>query len=165
MVVLYALGILSQVVAVIAWFIVLFTGKLPSGLAGVQTMYLRYANRVYAYAGFLKDAYPPFAFDTTSTDPGNYAGETVDFEPELENRNRLTTFFRLILVIPHLIVLFFLGIAAWLAVFPIGFIAVLVTARWPEGIRRFVVGVMRWSLRVNAYQLLLTDEYPPFSLD
>ncbi len=30
----------------------------------------------------------------------------------------------------------------------------------------FVVGVGRWGLRVNAYAfLLVTDRYPPFSLD
>jgi Domain of unknown function (DUF4389) len=41
----------------------------------------------------------------------------------------------------------------------------LFTARWPEGLRTFIVGIMRWSTRVNAYLYLLTDEYPPFSLD
>jgi hypothetical protein len=47
----------------------------------------------------------------------------------------------------------------------IAFFAVLFTGRWPEGLRSFVVGVMRWGTRVNAYLLLLTDKYPPFSLD
>jgi hypothetical protein len=42
---------------------------------------------------------------------------------------------------------------------------VLFTGRWPDGLRTFVVGVIRWATRVNAYFLLLTDEYPPFSLD
>jgi Domain of unknown function (DUF4389) len=41
----------------------------------------------------------------------------------------------------------------------------LFTAHWPEGLRTFLVGVLRWSTRVNAYFYLLTDEYPPFSLD
>lgn len=162
--VLYALGILSQVVAIITWFVVLITGKLPANLAGVQAMYLRYENRVYAYAGFLKTAYPPFSFDTATQDPGDYVGEIVEIEPKLEQRNRLTVFFRLIMVIPQLIVLFFLGIAAWICHF-IGFFVVLFTGHWPEGIRQFIVGVMRWALRVNAYQLLMTDEYPPFRLN
>jgi hypothetical protein len=162
LVVLYALGVLSEIVGVISWFVVLITGRLPASLAGVQAMYLRYYNRVMAYQGFLLEAYPPFSFDTDSVDPGDYQGEIVDIEPDLEDRNRLTTFFRFFLVVPHVVCLFFVGIAAfaaWIA----GFFAVLVTGHWPEGIRQFVVGYMRWSLRVTAYHLLLTDEYPPFS--
>ena len=55
------------------------------------------------------------------------------------------------------------GIAAffaWLA----ALVAVVVTGRWPEGLWDFLVGYLRWTLRVNAYALLLTDRYPPFSL-
>jgi hypothetical protein len=47
----------------------------------------------------------------------------------------------------------------------IAFFAVLFTAKWPEGLRRFAVGYLRWNLRVNAYFYLLTDESPPFNLD
>jgi Domain of unknown function (DUF4389) len=47
----------------------------------------------------------------------------------------------------------------------IAFFAVLFTGRWPEGLRSFIVGVMRWGTRVSAYFLLLTDTYPPFSLE
>ena len=43
--------------------------------------------------------------------------------------------------------------------------AVLITGRWPEGLRDFIVGVHRWAYRVQAYVFLLTDEYPPFQLD
>jgi Domain of unknown function (DUF4389) len=42
---------------------------------------------------------------------------------------------------------------------------VLFTGRWPEGLRSFVVGVIRWGTRVSAYFLLLTDKHPPFSLE
>ena len=47
----------------------------------------------------------------------------------------------------------------------IAFFAVLITGRYPEGSLNYVVGVFRWGCRVGAYVLLLTDEYPPFSLD
>ena len=164
LVVVWLLGYVSGVISIISWIVVLITGKLPSSLAGIQAMYLRYSNRVTAYAGFLKDEYPPFSFDTATHDPGDYPGETVDFEPELENRNRLTVLIRILMVIPQLIVLFFVGLAAFVA-WVIGFFAVLFTGQWPEGIRNFVVGSMRWALRVNAYEMLLTDEYPPFSLE
>ena len=83
--------------------------------------------------------------------------------PELTDRNRVTVGFRLILVIPHVIVLVLLGIAAAVVVL-IAFFAVLFTGRWPEGLREFVLNVQRWYLRVQTYFLLLTDEYPPFQL-
>jgi hypothetical protein len=84
------------------------------------------------------------------------------FAPELEDRNRLTVGFRIILAIPQLIVLAVLGVAAFVA-WVIGFFAVLFTGRWPEGLRTFVVGYMRWFTRVEAYVGLLTDAYPPFA--
>jgi hypothetical protein len=83
--------------------------------------------------------------------------------PELADRNRLTLGFRIILVIPHLIVLVLLGIAAAVVIL-IAFFAVLFTAHWPDGLLDFVLDVQRWYLRVQAYLLLLTDEYPPFQL-
>jgi hypothetical protein len=70
-----------------------------------------------------------------------------------------------LLAIPHCIVLFFLGIAAIFVVIMAWF-AILFTGRYPKGFFDFVVGVMRWSLRVLAYAALLTtDEYPPFTLN
>jgi hypothetical protein len=163
-VILYVLGIVAEVVAIISWFAILITGRLPEGLATLQCLYLRYNNRVISYAAFMREEYPPFAFETVAPDPGTYPPVRTGFAPELENRNRLTVAFRIILVIPHLIVLAVLGLVAFVAGV-IAFFAVLFTGQWPEGLRTFVVGVMRWSTRVNAYLYLLTDEYPPFSLD
>ena len=66
------------------------------------------------------------------------------------------------LAIPHYIVLFFLGIAAIVSVV-IAWFAILFTGRYPQGLFDFVVGVLRWSLRVEVYAFLLTtDRYPPF---
>jgi len=159
-----ALSGLSQIVAIISWFAIVFTGKLPEGLASVQHLYIRYANRTVSYTAFLREEYPPFVFGTTADDAGEYPAVRTAFTPQYEDRNRLTVAFRIILVIPHVIVLVLLAIAA-LVVVIIGLFAVLFTGRWPAGLRDFVVGALRWSTRVNAYFLLLTDEYPPFSLD
>ncbi len=162
--ILYGLQLVARAVAVISWFAILFTGKLPEGLANLLCLYIRYNNRAGAYAGFLREEYPPFVFDTVAPDPGNYPPVRTGFAPELENRNRVTVGFRLILAIPQLIVVVVLGVAA-VVVWLIGFFAVLFTGRWPEGLRTFVVGYMRWFTRVEAYVGLLTDEYPPFSLE
>jgi hypothetical protein len=163
-IVLYGLNLVSQVVAFVSWFAIVFTGQLPEGLANVQVMCLRYSTRTYTYAAFLREEYPPFTFATTPSDPGDDPRVRVDIVPQLDNRNRVTVFFRIILAIPQFIVLAVLGIGAVIAVI-IGFFAVLFTGTWPPGLRDFVIKVMRWSLRVQAYFNLLTDVYPPFALD
>lgn len=163
-VVVNALEVASKVIAVVSWFAVLITGRLPEGLANFQAMYVRYSVRTATYAFFLRDEYPPFAFTTTPDDPGDDPRVRVDFVPRLDGRNRLTTAFRLILVIPHAIALVFLSLAVWV-VAGIAFFGVLFTGRWPAGLRDFALGVGRWLVRVQAYMLLLTDEYPPFSTD
>jgi Domain of unknown function (DUF4389) len=162
--ILYGLQLVARAAAIIGWFAILFTGKLPEGLANMVGLYIRYNNRASAYAGFLREEYPPFVFDPVSPDPGMYPPVRTGFAPELENRNRVTVGFRLILAIPQLIVVAILGIAA-LLVWLIALFAVLFTGRWPEGLRTFVVGYMRWVTRVEAYIGLLTDAYPPFRLD
>ena len=164
LVIVNVLQTVSEVLAIISWFAILFTGKLPSGLASFQAMYLRYTLRTFTYFGFLREEYPPFGFATVNEDPGDDSRVRVNAVPLLEGRNRLTTAFRLILAIPQIIVLVFLGIAVFF-VGIVAFFAVLFTGRWPAGLRDFVLGVGRWWLRVNAYILLLTDDYPPFSLD
>jgi hypothetical protein len=67
-------------------------------------------------------------------------------------------------VIPHLIILWALGIA-WVVTTVIAWFAILFTGRYPEALYDFGVGVFRWGIRVEAYLLLLTDAYPPFSFD
>jgi hypothetical protein len=162
--VLEALQAAAQILAVISWFAILFTGRLPAGIARFQAMYLRYSIRTATYTGFLREEYPPFTLDTTTTDPGDDPRARVDVDPQIEDRNRVTTGFRLILAIPHVIVLAVLGIAL-AVVLIIAFFAVLFTGRWPEALRTFALGVGRWWLRVQVYLLLLTDDYPPFTLD
>ena len=164
LVVVYLLNIVSEVIGIVSWFVILFTGSLPEGLANLQVLFIRYSVRTYVYAGFLKEEYPPFTFETTPADPGDDPRIRVEIAPQLTNRNRLTTAFRIILVIPQFIVLALLAVASFFAVV-IAFFAVLFTGRWPDGLREFVINVMRWSVRVQAYFLLLTDEYPPFAFD
>ena len=89
----------------------------------------------------------------------------VHFRVEHQERySRLSTFFRLFLLIPHEIVLVFYGLAAFVVVI-IAWFAILFTGRYPRGMFDFVEGVIRWHNRVLAYALVLvTDRYPPFRL-
>ena len=78
-----------------------------------------------------------------------------------EQRSRLTVFFRALLVIPHLIVACFYGIAAFLAVV-VAWFAIVITGRWPAALYDFVAGFMRFAARLYAYMYLVVDQYPPF---
>ncbi|MFL6206571.1 MAG: DUF4389 domain-containing protein [Acidimicrobiales bacterium] len=160
--ILYFVQLVASFCVLIAWFAILFTGELPEGLARFPVLLLRYQTRVMTYGMFMQEEYPPFEFPSEETDVGDYPRLRVDVDAALTHRNRLTTFFRGLLVIPHAIVLGLLGVAAAFVIF-IAFFAVLFTGRWPDGLRDFLVGYVRWLTRLNGYAMLLTDEYPPFS--
>jgi hypothetical protein len=86
----------------------------------------------------------------------------VTFEVDYaERRNRLTAFFRLILVIPIAIVLYIYGILAYIAIV-IAWVAIVFTARYPKSLYDFVASFTRMLARVTAYAALLIDPYPPF---
>ena len=79
--------------------------------------------------------------------------------------NRWMPLVKWFLAIPHYFVLIFLWIAAFFVVI-IAWFAILFTGRYPRGMFGFVEGVLRWSVRVTAYAIVLyTDDYPPFSLE
>jgi hypothetical protein len=87
----------------------------------------------------------------------------VRFGTAREQR-RMTVAFRLILVFPQWIVLGFVGIGAFAVIF-LGWFAALFTGRLPASFAKFILGFIRWQARVGAYGFLLTDVYPPFTLD
>jgi hypothetical protein len=104
----------------------------------------------------LRDDYPPFSLSA-----GQYP---VTFDIEYPERlSRLLIFVKWLLIIPNLIVLLFLVIVYGITLV-IAWFAILFTARYPEGLFRFAVGVLRWGARMNAYYMLMRDDYPPFSL-
>jgi hypothetical protein len=79
-------------------------------------------------------------------------------------QRRATVAFRLILAIPHLLALYALGAAAGFVLI-IGWLGALVNGRLPRFAATYLSGYLRWYARVGGYLLLLTDEYPPFTLD
>ena len=93
------------------------------------------------------------------------AAYPVRFEADrAEEYNRFLPLVKWLLAIPHYIVLFFVFFGAFFAII-ISFFAVLFTGRWPRGLFDFVLGALRWGTRVNGYVYLLTDDYPPFTLE
>lgn len=89
----------------------------------------------------------------------------VVFDVEYPARlSRVTTFFRLFLVIPQLIVVYLLSIPLAILTF-IAWFAILFTGRYPKAFFDFNTGILRWTANVSAYTSLLRDEYPPFSFD
>jgi Domain of unknown function (DUF4389) len=163
-VVLILLRAVAMAAAIGSWFVIVATGRQPDGLVRIQHLYIRYLNRVLAYAAFLHDQYPPFSFDTAGPDPGDLHGVRTDVSSRLEDRNRATVAFRVVLALPQLILLAFLEWVAFAAVV-LAAIAVLLTGRWPRRVGLLAEGLLRWNARVTGYVMLVTDEYPPFSLD
>jgi uncharacterized protein DUF4389 len=87
----------------------------------------------------------------------------VAFEADhAERRNRLSTFFRLLLAIPHFVLLYIYGIAAGVVVV-VAWFGIVITGRYPKGLYDFVADFIRYYTRVLAYTFLLTDPYPRFN--
>ncbi len=117
---------------------------------------LRFSNRVTAYLALRDDRYP-------STDEEQSVH--LDFEyPDARQMSRWLPLVKWILAIPHYVVLVFLWVGAIFVVVAAWF-AILFTGTYPRSLFDYVVGVLRWSNRVNGYAFtLVTDQYPPFSL-
>jgi hypothetical protein len=89
----------------------------------------------------------------------------IRFDVEYPERlSRWKIFVKWLLAIPHLIIIYLLSIVLNVMIF-IAFFAILFTKRWPRGMFDFTVQIIRWTVNVLAYVLLLRDEYPPFSGD
>ena len=117
----------------------------------------KFGLRVTTYVALLRDEYP-------STDEEQAVHVEIPYPDARTGLNRWLPLFKWLLAIPHLVVLAVLCVAAVFAVLG-AWVAILFTGRYPRGIFDFVVGVLRWWLRVAAYAVLLTtDEYPPFRL-
>ncbi len=93
------------------------------------------------------------------------ANYPITFDAEFPDKlSRLTTFFRYFMVIPQMVVLYLVGIAAGVVLF-ISWWAILFMGRYPKWAFDFVSGYLRWSTRVSGYSYYLTDKYPPFSME
>jgi Domain of unknown function (DUF4389) len=150
-VVLYALGVGAEVVALIGWFVALFTGKLPESAHAFITGVVRWQTRVYAYLFMLTGAYPPFSLDDDA-----YPVRLVTRQTSL---NRVTVLFRILVAIPAAIVtglaasgLAALSIVAWLIT--------LVTGQLPPALHQAGAAIVRYAARYYGFFFMVTGEYP-----
>jgi Domain of unknown function (DUF4389) len=149
------LGAVAIFLAIVSWFTIVFAGVHITGIRQFTSFYLRWRVRALAYLMLLEDPYPPFG-----DAPYPAAIEIVDPSGP---RDRVSVGLRLIFAIPHLIALFFVLVAWGLTAIAAWFV-ILFTGTYPRSLYGFGVAALQWRLRVEAYMLLLIDDYPPFTL-
>ena len=149
-------GVIAVLAWIVNWFATLFMGRSPDGLHTFLATYLRYLTHVRAYALLVADPFPGFT-GTQGTYP-------IDLEVDPpERQNRLTVFFRFVLAIPALLLVYILtSLTQLLAVFS-WFIA-LVMGRVPEGLRNFAALALRIETQTYGYLMVLTSRYPSFNV-
>lgn len=136
---------------------ILFRQKYPRWWFDWNVNLIKFGYRLAAYLFLLRDEYP-------STDEEQSVHIEIPYPDVQRDLNRWLPLLKWLLAIPHYIVLAVLTVVLVILVI-IAWVAILFTARYPRDLFNYVVGVMRWSLRVECYAfLLVTDRYPPFRL-
>jgi len=136
---------------------IVFRGKYPRWWFDWNLQLARFSARVGVFLALMDDTYP-------STDEEQAVRLDYPYPDVQQNLTRWMPLVKWFLAIPHYIVLFFLSIGALVCIL-IAWFAILFTGRYPRGLFDFVEGVLRWWTRVIGYAfVLVTDEYPPFSL-
>ena len=137
---------------------ILFREKYPRWWFDWNLELLRFTNRIGTYVALMNDRYP-------STDERQWVELDFPYPDAKRDLNRWLPLVKWFLAIPHYIVLFLLYLATIVVVI-FAWFAILFTGRYPRGIFDFVEGVIRWHNRVVGYAfILITDRYPPFSMD
>ena len=161
-IILYFLGIALFIAFYIGYWVVLIAGSYPQGLFAFVLSVQRWSTRTDSWMYGTVDRYPPFSLGDVDY-PVRFE---VDY-PDASSRGLalLGVLFlvKLILLIPHLIIIYALDLVSFVVVY-ISYWAVLITGKYPRGMFDLVVGVQRWNYRANAWFLGLADRYPPFTL-
>jgi hypothetical protein len=147
-------GIAVWFAVVAAWFVSIFTGRVPAGLHDFIAAYLRYTTHVYGYVLIAADPFPAF---------NGVPGYPIDVEiaPPTQ-QSRLAIFFRLLLAIPAFIVLWVLQYVAEVVAFLAWFYA-LFAGKLHVGLRDVLAYYLRYNAQTIGYVCLLTQRYPSFS--
>ena len=157
-------GLLAGVCAFLGWFASLVLGRMPSGLRDAGAYGVGYGAQVRAYTLLITDVYPstdPTALLHSVEPPPEHPVRLVGDAHDLR-RSRLTVFFRLPLVIPHLVWLYLWSILAGITVI-LNWFATLVMGRSPQAFHRFLSRYVRYVLHVYAFGSLAANPFPGFT--
>ncbi len=147
----------AYVVAFLAWFAIVFTGRHPVGLYNFNAGVFRFSARANAFFFLQTDRWPSFGFEQDPTYPIR-----LEVDPPLERYNRWKTGFRLILAFPVYFMLYLIPYIAWLASVVAWFHIVFI-GRTSGGIHNSLTVGLAYQVRSLAYLLLLTETIPPIS--
>ena len=155
-------GGVAAVCAVLGWFAILATGRMPLGLRNLGAYGLGYTAQAYSYVLLLTDRYP-----NSNPEAIGRAWELPPHTVRLEladdgRRSRLTVFFRLLLAIPHFVWLALWTIAAFLAAIANFFVA-LITGRSADALHRFLAAYVRYYAHLTAFVTLVANPFPGFA--
>lgn len=150
-------AIAASIAVFIAWFAIVFTGRYPEGLYTFVANYNRYATFVYSYMYLVTDKFPPFL-----APPGTPYEAQFLVGPPKPKYSRAKTFFRLLLLIPFMIVNYGFTIIFEIGAF-IAWFAIVFTGKQPKGIQDFTVLGLSYQIRLLAYTTLLTEDWPKFT--
>lgn len=157
---LFFISIAYGFMSFITFWAILFTGKFPRFCFDFILKYMRWQLRVAASMSNMSDGYPPLGMDAV------WPPVTLDIEyPEQSSRGGLLlrAFLGAIYIaLPHGFCLAFRFIGQAVVNF-LAFWAILFSGRSPAGMHAYSVGTYRWIYRIQAYYLMMTDTYPPFS--
>ena len=148
-------GIFVYVAIVIAWCAGVILGRIPEGLHDFIARYTRALTHVSAYLSLLADPWPPFGGS-----PGTYPVDLRVDPPAPQSR--LTIFFRVLLAIPALLLVYAFRIVNQFIGF-IGWFYCLATGHMHEGMRDVSAWMLRYEVQAYAYVFLLTGRYPSFA--
>ena len=152
-------GLAAYFAAIAAWFSIVFTGRYPEGLYNFVAGYVRFVGRVDGFFFLLTDEYPPFNGEVDDAYPVR-----VGMPAALPEYNRLKTGLRLIIGIPVLLLAYVQAIIAEVVAF-IGWFAILFTGNLSDGFFTPIRSAVAYQVRATAYFLLITEDWPPFSLE
>jgi hypothetical protein len=151
-------GVVGGMLVLPVFLMLIFEHKYPRWWFDFNYQLTSFIARVDVYLLLIDDRYP-------STDEEQGVHIKIDYPDAQRDLSRFLPLIKWLLALPHYFILFFMWIGVIVGTIYAWFM-VLFTGRYPTDIFEFVVGVMRWTLRVHAYSVLLvTDEYPPFRLE
>jgi hypothetical protein len=154
---LYGIGAFFAVI--VAWFALVFTGRYPEGLYNFVAGYVRMISRVNAFYYLATDEYPPFNGDEALSYPVR-----IGIPPAKTEYSRLKAGLRIIFGIPVMLLAWVQSLIANVIAI-IAWFVILFTGNLSEGLFDPLRSALAYQTRATAYFSLLTEDYPPFTLE